>query len=190
MTDNPAYFSFCGMLTKDRVSSFKSAFATTMQDQSRVRGKPDHAFILFHSHGGENRPALELHEFLAERAKAITAINIGYVCSAALTMFLAIPRERRFMAEHAVFMAHDVLLKIEGEATEAEMAGFGAERRLEAERVREIVCHGTNLTHEEWDCAVQFGREIWRNQTDAVESGFVSGVGRFWLPSPVHIVEL
>jgi len=188
--NNPAYFSFFGLVTEGRAVHFKETFKQTLQDASRATGAPDHAYILFHSCGGEAKPALDLHAFLKQHSDHVTAVNVGYVCSAALTMFLAIPCDRRLMAEHAVFMCHDIVQKIEGDPTDAELAEFSAVRAEDSRAVRDLILRETGLSSEEWDCASEHDLEIWRDRDDAVEGGFVSRVGGFRLPKEVSITEL
>ena len=190
MASKPQYFSFCGDVTEQRAREFKPTFTRAIEESEQLWGRRVDAVILFHSRGGEAKPAHDLYGFLNERSDRLTVINIGYVGSAALTMFLAVPRERRWMAEHAVFMCHDVTQKIDGIPTEEEMVGFEESRREDSRFLRDVILRETTIAPDEWDCACQLQLDIWHDRDDAMERGLVSKVGGFRLPRAISIINL
>jgi ATP-dependent Clp protease, protease subunit len=70
--------------------------------------------IYINSSGGSVTDALAIYDTLKSAPGEISMIALGKVHSAAITIFLAAPRERRFSYPHTEFMSHDISWSSEG----------------------------------------------------------------------------
>lgn len=131
--------------------------------------------IFMNSSGGSVTDALAIYDILQTAPCEISTVALGKIHSAALTVFLATPRERRFSYPNTEFMSHDISWSSEGPRA------FLKDRVAQLEHtVNQLIAVYTKDTHLSAEQARQL---FFTDQADhylsahhAMELGFVGEV--------------
>jgi ATP-dependent Clp protease, protease subunit len=128
--------------------------------------------MLVSSPGGHLESGDAIHDMLRYITAPVNMIGTGWVGSAAVHMYLAVPRERRFCTPNTRFLIHQPSGGAGGQATD--IAIHAKEIIKARERVAHIIARETG---KPLDTVLQdIERDRWLSAEDAVEYGLVGRI--------------
>ncbi|HXD55005.1 MAG TPA: ATP-dependent Clp protease proteolytic subunit [Solirubrobacteraceae bacterium] len=130
------------------------------------------------SFGGHFARAVGLGNTLRALPPRLVTFNVGFVASAANTLFLA--GEERYAARHATFGFHPSSIALDGPQNPTQLAERRAQLIADDEREERIVAAATKLTRAEARAIVQGSRVI--GAREALAAGIVHGVKELKIP--------
>lgn len=128
--------------------------------------------VLVHSPGGHVEAADTMHDVVRSLRAPVEMLGTGWVASAAATLFIAVPRERRLALPNTRFLLHQPLGGVRGRASEID-------REVEQivrirSRLHRMVADATG--RELSSVAADMERDHWMSADEAIAYGLVGKI--------------
>jgi ATP-dependent Clp protease protease subunit len=132
----------------------------------------DDITIFIHSEGGHVEAGDAIHDMISFVKPRVRMIGTGWVASAAVHIFLAVPKADRYCLPNTRFLIHQPLGGAGGAATDIQIE---AEEILKArERLNRVIADNTGQTLEK--VSQDTDRNHWMSPTEAKKYGIVGKV--------------
>jgi ATP-dependent Clp protease protease subunit len=132
----------------------------------------DDITIFIHSEGGHVEAGDAIHDMISFVKPRVLMIGTGWVASAAVHIFLAVPKADRYCLPNTRFLIHQPLGGAGGAATDIQIE---AEEILKArERLNRVIADNTGQTLEK--VSLDTDRNHWMSPTEAQEYGIVGKI--------------
>jgi ATP-dependent Clp protease protease subunit len=132
----------------------------------------DDITIFIHSEGGHVEAGDAIHDMISFVKPRVRMIGTGWVASAAVHIFLAVPKADRYCLPNTRFLIHQPLGGVGGAATDIQIE---AEEILKArERLNQTIADNTGQTLEK--VSQDTDRNHWMSPAEAVEYGIVGKI--------------
>ena len=130
--------------------------------------------IFIHSEGGHVEAGDSIHDMIRFVKPRVKMVGTGWVASAGVHIYIAVPREDRYALPNTRFMIHQPLGGVQGRASDIRIE---AEELLRArERLNQALADATGQSLEK--VAEDTDRNFWMSPEEAREYGIVGKVIR------------
>lgn len=130
--------------------------------------------VFLHSEGGHVEAGDSIHDMLRFVKPRIRMVGTGWVASAGVHIYLAVPREDRFALPNTRFMIHQPMGGARGRASDIQIE---AEELLRARaRLNQAIAEATGQPIER--VADDTDRNFWMSPEEAIEYGLVGKIIR------------
>ena len=132
----------------------------------------DDITVFIHSEGGHVESGDSIHDMISFVKPRVKMIGTGWVASAGVHIYLAVPKEDRFSLPNTRFLIHQPMGGAGGVATDIQIE---AEEILKArERLNQLIADRTGQSLEK--VARDTDRNHWMSPQEAVEYGIVGSI--------------
>lgn len=152
----------------------KLAQSVTAQLLALAAASADPITIFLHSEGGHVEAGDSIHDMVRFVAPRVRMVGTGWVASAGVHIYLAVPKEDRYALPNTRFMIHQPMGGARGRASDIQIE---AEELLRARaRLNQTIAEATGQPLER--VAEDTDRNFWMSPEEAVEYGLVGRIVR------------